>query len=186
MRVVMLLWPFLLVPGLLQAEFLDCVQFDGFEDAGTTNAANLAGLKVQNCARKTVTPVASPPLSPLTWNATIATYAQNYANACVYQHNPANLDYGENIYAGAGAPVTLAGASASWASEEPDYDYASNGCSGAECGHYTQIVWRDTHEVGCGVAACGTNSPFLPDFPDWTFVVCDYDPPGNFDGERPY
>ena len=66
MRVVMLLWPFLLVPGLLQAEFLDCVQFDGFEDAGTTNAANLAGLKVQNCARKTVTPVASPPLSPLT------------------------------------------------------------------------------------------------------------------------
>jgi hypothetical protein len=36
------------------------------------------------------------------------------------------------------------------------------------------------------VAACSTNSPFLPDFPDWTFVVCDYDPPGNFEGEKPY
>jgi len=38
-----------------------------------------------------------------------------------------------------------------WAAESRDYDYISNRCSGV-CGHYTQIVWRDTKEVGCAMA----------------------------------
>ena len=72
---------------------------------------------------------------------------------------------------------------ASWASEASNYDYASNACSGT-CGHYTQIVWRGSTELGCGIASCSKNSPFSG-FSDWTFVVCNYDPPGN-SGGKPY
>ena len=64
--------------------------------------------------------------------------------------------------------------------------YSSNSCSGV-CGHYTQIVWRSTTEVGCGLRVCTTGSPF-DSHPGatWTMVVCDYRPPGNFRGQRPY
>jgi hypothetical protein len=52
---------------------------------------------------------------------------------------------------------------------------SSNGC-----GHYTQVVWRDTKRVGCGVATCnGGGSPK-------EYWVCNYDPPGNWVGNVPY
>ena len=44
------------------------------------------------------------------------------------------------------------------------------------CGHYTQVVWANTLSVGCGVAVCPTG----------TIVVCNYAPPGNYVGEKPY
>jgi len=44
------------------------------------------------------------------------------------------------------------------------------------CGHYTQIVWRDTKQVGCGVARDNRREIW----------VCNYDPPGNWVGHRPY
>jgi hypothetical protein len=103
-------------------------------------------------------------------------------------------------------------AAVSWGDEDISYDYASNACistnvcqgggtpgapcsnstqcSGGicqhECGHYTQIVWRSTTSTGCGVKNCTSNSPFGAGFPNWTLVVCDYEPPGNFNGQRPY
>ena len=41
---------------------------------------------------------------------------------------------------------------------------------------YTQMVWRDTTALGCGEAIC-----------DKTLIVaCNYDPPGNYIGRRPY
>ena len=44
------------------------------------------------------------------------------------------------------------------------------------CGHYTQVVWRKSLRVGCGMATCGATEVW----------VCNYDPAGNWDGERPY
>ncbi len=44
------------------------------------------------------------------------------------------------------------------------------------CGHYTQVVWRNTKEIGCGKAECG----------DRAIVVCNYDPPGNVMGQTPF
>ena len=38
------------------------------------------------------------------------------------------------------------------------------------------MVWAATTSVGCGVATNGTKT-------NW---VCDYAPPGNFTGQRPY
>jgi hypothetical protein len=72
-----------------------------------------------------------------------------------------------------------------WAAEAPDYDYATNTCkAGQVCGHYTQIVWRSTTAVGCAFRTCTTGSPFGSG--SWDFWVCDYAPPGNYVGQRPY
>ena len=65
-----------------------------------------------------------------------------------------------------------------WASEEAFYDYNSNTCEEGEmCAHYTQVVWEDTTNVGCAMITC-QNGEYM-----W---MCNYDPAGNWMGERPY
>ena len=74
--------------------------------------------------------------------------------------------------------ITPAEVAHDWASERSDYDYASNTCrTGAQCGHYTQMVWRTTTQVGCGMAICPDKGQI------W---VCNYNPAGNWVGEKPY
>jgi KaiC/GvpD/RAD55 family RecA-like ATPase len=63
----------------------------------------------------------------------------------------------------------------SWSAEGNNYNSEENSCSSV-CGHYTQIVWRDSKEVGCGSARNGNRQVW----------VCEYNPPGNFVGQRPY
>lgn len=175
----------LLLPLSSHAVFLDCVSFDGFEDQGTTDPAALGALQVHNCARKTVDPAASPSIPSLVWDATVASTAQSWADGCVFAHG-GHVGLGQNLYGAAeGATLTLAVASNAWASEEPDYQYATNTCPGALCGHYTQMVWRATTQLGCGQKQCTTGSPF-GGFPNWNFIVCDYNPPGNYSGQKPY
>jgi len=81
---------------------------------------------------------------------------------------------GENLFGGSVASPKLA--LDIWAGEAKDYDYASGRCSGV-CGHYTQVVWRDSTELGCGAATCENGMEL------W---VCNYNPPGNYRGEKPY
>lgn len=172
-----------------QGVFLDCLFIDSLEGEAATAPVNWKPLlAVHNCARKTVLPRATPNLGVLRWNATIAAAAQAYANNCLYQHNT-STPYGENLYAGAvssGFPANVEIAAANdWAAEFTSYNYAANSCSGV-CGHYTQMVWRTTTEVGCGIRQCTANSPFQPPFTNWTLVVCNYSPAGNIGGARPY
>lgn len=64
-----------------------------------------------------------------------------------------------------------------WASEVRWYDFATGSCSapsGESCGHFTQVVWKESASVGCG-RAFGADSAQV-----W---VCSYDPPGNYQGE---
>lgn len=127
------------------------------------------------------------PVPPLTWDPQLAATAQAYANKCTYMHS-GTPGLGENIAAFA-PPSASRGASApvdGWAGEKAYYDYASNTCAtGKQCGHYTQIVWKTTTKVGCGMATCTQNSPFQG-FASWEFWVCNYSPPGNYIGQRPY
>lgn len=175
-----------IVPLSAHAVFLDCVFFDGVEDQGTTNSAALAALRVHNCARKTVVPAAGSPIPSLVWSTTVASAAQSWANGCMYEHGGAN-GYGQNLFVNAGgATPTFATAANYWVSEQSAYDYASNTCAGQMCGHYTQMVWSTTTQIGCGQAYCTTNSPFGLAFPNWNFIVCDYNPPGNYSGNKPY
>ena len=137
---------------------------------------------LHNQARAMVSPAASPALAPLTWSTTVASAAQAWADTCTWGHS--SNSYGENIYASAGAPANASGVVGSWVSEASSYNYSGNSCSNV-CGHYTQVVWRDTTELGCAIKHCTTGSPFA-NFPNWDLVVCDYSPPGNYNGQRPY
>jgi len=64
-----------------------------------------------------------------------------------------------------------------WADGVNNFDYDSNTCiTNKKCRSYVQIVWRATTKVGCGAAHDAT----------YDFWVCNYDPPGNVIGSRPY
>ncbi|XP_022158625.1 basic form of pathogenesis-related protein 1-like [Momordica charantia] len=117
-------------------------------------------------------------VGPVSWNYTLAAYAQTYANkkigTCELQHSYG--PYGENLSEGYGE-MTAVEAVNFWVSEKKYYDHRSNRCVGDECRHYTQVVWRDTKHVGCARVKCHNN---------WIFVICNYDPPGNYQGQFPY
>lgn len=137
-------------------------------------------------------------LPPLKWSPQLAGYAQQWAdhlrqrNGCHMKHRPSNgrfaQQYGENLFWVGPirwsdgrvelyhmTPEMITGV---WADEKHDYRYRSNSCRGGKiCGHYTQIVWRDTQEIGCAKVACRDQSQL------W---VCNYNPPGNYRGKRPY
>jgi uncharacterized protein YkwD len=115
---------------------------------------------------------------PIHWSDQLAAIAQDWADTLLsrqqFVHRP-NSPYGENLFEirGSGAsPTRVVGL---WAAESRNYDYRSNRCNGV-CGHYTQIVWRDTKEVGCAVARADAQEVW----------VCNYNPPGNWVGKRPY
>lgn len=145
-------------------------------------------LSAHNQARASATPTPQPALPDLTWSEDAASVAQGWANQCNFAHNPDRGPYGENI-AAAAPPDTETNVQAvqAWVAESANYNYASNTCaSGQVCGHYTQVVWRNTTQVGCASVVCTTHSPFGSQLPQWRLWVCDYAPPGNYSGQRPY
>lgn len=114
----------------------------------------------------------------LTWSVELAAFAQQWANTLVARGQFAhrrNSPYGENLYEITGARTTPGEVVEQWVSESKNYRYGSNTCRGV-CGHYTQIVWRDTRRVGCAVAGTARSEVW----------VCNYDPPGNWVGKPPY
>ena len=126
-------------------------------------------------------------VGPLTWDPSIAATAQAYAAQCNFQHSGTS-GLGENLaaYAPPGGHTASSPVN-DWASEEANYDYATNTCAANQvCGHYTQVVWKNSLRLGCGVQSCSTNTPFGSNFPNWEIWVCNYSPPGNFVGQRPY
>jgi len=117
-------------------------------------------------------------VAPLQWSDMLATHAQEWANHLLsrreFDHRTAS-PYGENLFEITGAGATPATVVSAWASESRNYDHLTNTCRG-ECGHYTQVVWRNSLRLGCGVARGGGREVW----------VCNYDPPGNWEGERPF
>ncbi|KAL5787952.1 hypothetical protein ACOSP7_004901 [Xanthoceras sorbifolium] len=118
-------------------------------------------------------------VGPVTWDDQVAAYAQNYTNQRISDCSLVHSDgsYGENIAMSSG---DLSGTDAvqMWVNEMINYDYNSNSCAPDEvCGHYTQVVWRNSVRIGCAKVRCNTGG---------TFIGCNYDPPGNFIGELPY
>jgi uncharacterized protein YkwD len=117
-------------------------------------------------------------LRPLNWSDKLAQVARDWAETLLskdeFFHRPQGK-YGENLFRQWGAPATPEQVVKAWAVEAEDYNYRTNTCSKA-CGHYTQIVWRDTTKVGCAFAR-------VPGREVW---VCNYDPRGNYVGDRPY
>lgn len=124
-------------------------------------------------------------VGPVSWDATVAAWAQSWVDqfsaSCQPMHSPAGRPYGENIYWGSDVNLTGVDAVNSWVSEMQYYDHATNSCSapaGKSCGHYTQVVWRDSTAIGCGSVLCDGGAGAI--------VICSYNPPGNWDGQSPY
>jgi hypothetical protein len=190
-------------PGLTAAAvaLAACGAFDEDEAAAPSGGPPPAGFATEivsahNAVRAEATPVPDPPLPPLSWSESVTATAQAWTDGCVYQHNPRlrDLSLGENIAAtappGGRTATEVVGL---WASEAPYYDHVTNTCDTSDppneagtCGHYTQLVWRSTTVVGCAMRTCSSGSPFGPSFPTWDYWVCDYAPPGNHVGQRPY
>lgn len=103
---------------------------------------------------------------PLQWSNELASYAQEWANKLAAQgafEHRRDGQYGENLFMGSGRQFSPTEVVDDWGSEVTDYDYASNNCRSV-CGHYTQIVWKDTTEVGCGVAHSGNREVWCDSF----------------------
>ncbi|RKH16220.1 hypothetical protein D7Y13_19175 [Corallococcus praedator] len=164
-------------------------------DAGTTSDGGPVGptafatdmLEAHNAARAAAQPTPAPALAPLVWDATVEETARKWADNCKFEHNQGRGNAGENLAASSPDNLTTKAVVKGWDDEKSDYDYAKNACaSGKVCGHYTQVVWRNTTRLGCAYKRCTTNSPFGGSFPTWDFWVCNYAPPGNYVGQRPY
>lgn len=131
----------------------------------------------------------TPALPALAWNPSLAATAAAWVAQCIDNDNNGLIDHnpnrsnghpyyvGENVYASSGT-ATAQGAVDLWAAEKSNYNYANNSCSGV-CGHYTQIVWRDTVELGCALGTCNS-------LQYKSVIVCNYGPGGNVNGARPY
>jgi len=113
--------------------------------------------------------------APLTWSTKLAAVAQKWADSlrdqgCKFGHSGGQ--YGENLAAGTIGALDPESTVAMWYDEIKQYKFPDGGFS-MNTGHFTQLVWRGTKQVGCGHAQCKGNDIY----------VCEYDPPGNWDGE---
>ncbi|GIZ46348.1 hypothetical protein CKM354_000947600 [Cercospora kikuchii] len=129
----------------------------------------------------------------LVWSEELAATAQKIANTCVYEHNT-EMDgggYGQNIAAGVSRDnISAVITDLFYNAEEPAYSLATGGYQSEPdmsnfhvWGHFSQIVWCGTTEVGCATSDdCGTlgntGSGVQP-----YFTVCNYRGPGNYAGK---
>ncbi|MQL77605.1 hypothetical protein Taro_010015 [Colocasia esculenta] len=131
-------------------------------------------VNLHNAARSSVG------VAPVSWDNTVAAYAWWYANQrigdCQLKHSGG--PYGENLFGGWGREWSAADAVKAWVDERQHYNCWSNSCaSGKVCGHYTQVVWSSSTRIGCARVKCSNGG---------IFITCNYSPPGNFIGQRPY
>lgn len=170
---------------------------------GLLSSEQQAALKAHNDEREKYC------ASHLLWSPELAQWAQEWAQKQRLQNgqpvpghhtneqklqNPFRpKEYvGENIAWGVDTEAAAVG---EWVEEAQNYHYNEDngyggqdrppGCmppanlpptSSKSCGHFTQVIWNRTQYVGCGKS---TNSGL-------TFVVCNYYPPGNYGGQKPY
>ena len=118
---------------------------------------------------------------PLTINNQLSRIAENYSRRLAYtiralQHSNNrynNEPLGENLYYCIGKEPNGNDATKSWYDEIQYHDFYSDyGCSAS--GHFSQLVWNNSKEVGFGVTKNNNGQ--------W-FVVANYFPAGNTMGK---
>jgi hypothetical protein len=126
-------------------------------------------------------------LEPLRWNPELVESAQRWADYLAetgrFEHAPENryAPEGENLWAGTKGFYSPEARVDAWVREKKYFRpglFPNNSTTGrvGDVGHYTQLVWRDTREVGCASAASARED----------ILVCRYTAAGNYRGERPF
>ncbi|GAB5571464.1 peptidase inhibitor 16 isoform X1 [Prionailurus iriomotensis] len=131
---------------------------------------------------------ASPPAADMLqmrWDEELAAFAKAYAQKCVWGHNKERGRRGENLFAITDEGLDVPLAMEEWHHEREHYNLSAATCDqGQMCGHYTQVVWAKTERIGCGSHFCeklqGVEETNIH------LLVCNYEPPGNVKGKRPY
>ena len=128
-------------------------------------------------------------VAPLTWSEELSRYAQDWAEYLADNYNcemhhrnelaRKDKNYGENLYQASssyGKIFTTLDASKGWYSEIKDFRNVGFNISHGT-GHYSQMIWRNTTQVGFGVAQCAGGK---------YIIVANYNPAGNFKGQKAY
>jgi len=122
----------------------------------------------------------------LTWSSSLAMSAQAWADQLASSHGTSHsssrINVGENISWGTANSNDVTALIDLWGSEKEDFvpgmDYPDCSSTGSQSSvwHYTQMIWRTTTQVGCGV---GTDNGKI-------YLVCQYSPAGNIRGQLVY
>lgn len=119
------------------------------------------------------------------WNNALADQARHWAARLasdqVIAHSGSEVRQGENIWVGTAGAYDYNAMVRDWTDEAkyfragffPDISTTGNW---EDVGHYSQMIWRDIRQVGCGTATRN----------GWDFLVCRYDIQGNVAGKMPY
>ncbi|KAH1136776.1 hypothetical protein AAZX31_10G044800 [Glycine max] len=121
-------------------------------------------------------------LPEYTWDEKLASYARGYLmqryEDCKLVHS--NSNYGENVFWGKKLHWSPSDATYYWYQEKQWYNFQTLSCAPPPkaCGHFTQVVWRDSQRIGCALQHC--HNPSLG-----MLIACEYDPAGNYENEDP-
>jgi len=115
---------------------------------------------------------------PLQWSDNLAASAQQWANHLAQTGTFEHSGSGENLAEGTARAFSVIQLVDFWINEKNSFrngtfPNVSNTGNWADVGHYTQVVWRNTTEVGCGLASGNGND----------VLVCHYNPAGNVTGQ---
>ncbi|MEO5809681.1 MAG: CAP domain-containing protein [Sphingomicrobium sp.] len=120
---------------------------------------------------------------PIGWDPALEAAAIAYARALAasgrFAHSPreARIGQGENLWRGTTGAYNIAEMVGSWTGERRLFragifpDVSGNG-QWADVGHYSQMIWRGSTQLGCGLASARGED----------VLVCRYAPAGNVVG----
>jgi len=124
-------------------------------------------------------------IEPLTYSLELEKTAQKWANTIAgknsLQHSKGRNKIGENLAMGTKGVYDTARLIELWTNEKKyfknnEWPNVSTTGNWKDVGHYSQIVWANTKEVGCAIAENNKNA----------FMVCHYKPSGNWVGDKAY
>lgn len=121
---------------------------------------------------------------PLQWDPLLARAAISYGPTLAamgrLEHSPRASRPGqrENLWRGSSRAYLPSQMVGSWTAEKRFFrpgvfPAVSTTGNWFDVSHYTQMIWRTTTRVGCGVYRT----------PQWDYLICRYTPPGNIDGK---
>lgn len=128
-------------------------------------------------------------MNDLKWNDEIAQIAQVWASQCQFSHdkcrNTAKYAVGQNIAMSGGTGnkfPDVVSLIKLWENEVKDFNYNQGITPGnfGKVGHYTQVVWANTKEIGCG------SIKYIENGWHYQTLICNYGPAGNYMGQPVY